>query len=227
MIDIASIEQQYEAVNGDVLTGMAGRDTHITIAAGAVVTLQDVFIVVSGDDWAGITCLGDATLVLKGFNTVKTLYGEYPAVFPAEGATLCIKGPGSLQVSCGGKGAGIGGGYQKACGNITIKSGIIVAQGGYMAAGIGGGYQKSCGDIVLEGTVVISNGGTCAASIGSGFCGQCGSITISDKVVQVTAVKIASGEYANDNIGKGTGGTCGTVNIAPKANIIEESVTIE
>ena len=152
MIDLASIEQQYEAVNGDVLTGMAGRDTHITIAAGAVVTLKDVFIVVSGDDWAGITCLGDATLVLKGSNTVKTLYGEYPAVFPAEGSTLCIKGTGSLQVSCGGKGAGIGGGFQKACGNITITKDVIhvTAIKGDSAQAIGCGYNSSCGTITIE-----------------------------------------------------------------------------
>jgi hypothetical protein len=226
MIDLATIDR-YEAVDGDVLTGMAGQDAHITISAGAVVTLKDAFIVVRGDEWAGLTCDGDATLVLKGYNTIKTLHGEYPALFPAEGATLCIKGRGSLQVICGGKGAGIGGGYQKACGSIAIKGGVIIAQGGYMAAGIGGGYQKDCGDILLEGNVIISNGGMCAAGIGSGFCGRCGSITISNKVVQVTAVRVVSGEYFNDNIGKGVGGSCGTVTIAPDANVIEETVTIK
>ena len=225
MIDL-SLTDQYEALDGDILTGMSGLDARITVAAGAVVTLKNVFIVVRGDDCAGITCQGDATLILEGSNTIKTLHGEYPAIFPAEGATLCIKGAGSLQVSCGGKGAGIGGGYRKACGNISIKSGIVVAQGGYMGAGIGGGYQKGCGDILLEGSVIISNGGMCAAAIGSGFCGQCGAITITNKVVQVTAVKMDNGEYANDHIGKGTGGTCGPVTIAPGANIIEESVTI-
>jgi hypothetical protein len=226
MIDLATIDR-YEAVDGDVLTGMAGQDARITICAGATVTLKDALIVVRGDEWAGLTCEGDATLVLKGSNTVKTLHGEFPALFPAEGSTLCIKGPGSLQVICGGKGAGIGGGYQKACGNIAIKGGIIVAQGGYLAAGIGGGYQRSCGDILLEGSVIISNGGMCAASIGSGFCGHCGSITITDKVVQVTAVRVVSGEYINDNIGKGIGGSCGTVTIAPGANVIEDTVTIK
>lgn len=225
MTDLSTVHE-YLAVDGDTLTGMARQDSHITIAAGAVVTLKDVFLVVRGDDWAGITCKGDATLILEGSNTVKTLYGEYPAIFPAEGSTLCIQGAGSLQVSCGGKGAGIGGGYQKACGNISIKGGIVVAQGGYLAAGIGGGYQRSCGDILLEGIVIISNGGTGAASIGSGFCGQCGSITITDKVVQVTAVRVVNGDFHNDSIGKGTGGTCGPVNIAPDANIIHESVTI-
>ena len=219
-IDLSLIEGCYEAVDGTVLTGVAGPDVYVVIPDGAVVGLKDVSIIVPGDEYAAITCLGDATLILEGANAVKAHHGEFPAVFPAEGKTLTIKGKGSLQASAGGKAAGIGGGYQRACGNIVIKSGVIVAWGGYLSAGIGSGYQRPCGDIVIEGNVVIATGGMGAAAIGGGYCGQCGNITISKKVVQITASRVSTGDIPSDCIGKGAGGKCGTVNIHPDANVI-------
>ena len=219
-IDLSLIEGCYEAEDGTVLTGVAGPDVYVTIPDGAVVGLKDVSIIVPGDEYAAITCLGDATLVLEGSNAVKAHHGEFPAVFPAEGKTLTIKGKGSLQASAGGKAAGIGGGYQRACGSIVIKSGVIVAWGGYLSAGIGSGYQRACGDIVIEGNVVIATGGMGAAAIGGGYCGQCGNITISKKVVQITASRVSTGDIPSDCIGKGAGGKCGTVDIHPDANVI-------
>ena len=219
-IDISLIEGCYEAVDGTVLTGVAGPDVYVVIPDGAVVGLKDVSIIVPGDEYAAITCLGNATLVLEGANAVKAHHGEFPAIFPAEGKTLTIKGKGSLQASAGGKAAGIGGGYQRACGSIVIKSGVIVAWGGYLSAGIGSGYQRPCGDIVIEGNVVIATGGMGAAAIGGGYCGQCGNITISKKVVQITASRVSTGDIPSDCIGKGAGGKCGTVDIHPDANVI-------
>lgn len=219
-IDLSLIEGCYEAVDGTVLTGVAGPGVYVVIPDGAVVGLKDVSIIVPGDEYAAINCQGDATLVLEGANAVKAHHGEFPAVFPAEGKTLTIKGKGSLQASAGGKAAGIGGGYQRACGSIVIKSGVIVAWGGYLSAGIGSGYQRPCGDIVIEGNVVIATGGMGAAAIGGGYCGQCGNITISKKVVQITASRVSTGDIPSDCIGKGAGGKCGTVNIHPDANVI-------
>jgi len=219
-IDLSLIEGCFEAVDGTVLTGVAGPDVSIVVPDGAVVGLRDISLVVPGDECAGITCLGDATLVLEGANAVKAHHGEYPAVFPAEGKTLVIRGRGSLQASAGGKAAGIGGGYQRACGSIHIKNGVIVAWGGYLSAGIGSGYQRACGDITIEGSVVIATGGMGAAAIGGGYCGKCGNITISKKVVQVTASRISTGDIPSDCIGKGAGGRCGTIDIHPDANVI-------
>ena len=55
--------------NGHILFGWGGQNTHVTIADGATVTLIDVNITaISNDDnhqWAGITCLGNATIVLN------------------------------------------------------------------------------------------------------------------------------------------------------------------
>ena len=219
-IDLSLIEGLLEAVDGTVLTGVAGPDVRVTVPDGAMVKLRDVSLVAPGDDYAAITCLGDATLILEGANAVKAHHGEYPAILPAEGKTLTIKGKGSLQASAGGKAAGIGCGYQRSCGSIVIKSGVIVAWGGYMSAGIGSGYQCACGDIIIEGNVVIATGGMGASAIGGGFCGKCGNITIAKKVVQVTASRTSTGDIPSDCIGKGAGGSCGTVDIHPDANVI-------
>ena len=50
---------------------------------------------------------------------------------------------GSLTVSKYGLGAGIGGGYNSSCKNITIRGGSITASS-TSGAGIGGGYNNSC-----------------------------------------------------------------------------------
>ena len=51
--------------DGDVITGNGGGNTHVTIADGATVTLSGVNITVSRDNkWAGITCDGDAVIIL-------------------------------------------------------------------------------------------------------------------------------------------------------------------
>ena len=54
--------------DGNGLTGTGGANTHVTIADGATVTLSGVDITgISTDQshqWAGITCLGDAVIIL-------------------------------------------------------------------------------------------------------------------------------------------------------------------
>lgn len=44
--------------------------------------------------WAGLTCLGDATLILEDGtnNTVKGFHRWYPGIFVPEGKTLTIRG---------------------------------------------------------------------------------------------------------------------------------------
>ena len=124
--------------NGDVLTGTGGENTHVTIASGATVTLSGVNITAILDytshQWAGITCLGDATITLADGTTnfVKGGYYRYPGIYIPENHTLTIQGNGSLQAathersgSGEGSGAGIGGSSSGSCGNIVIKSGKI------------------------------------------------------------------------------------------------------
>ena len=182
------------AQDGETLTGTLAGNYKITIADGATVTLDGVTIngeSVDDDAYkhAGITCEGDATIILSGTNSVKGFYEDYPGIFVPENKTLTIKGDGSLTASSNGFGAGIGGGYEIACGNITIEGGTITATGGVYAAGIGGGEEASCGDITITDgvTSVTATAGEDANSIGAGDGGTCGTISItaaSGKVVQ-------------------------------------------
>ena len=69
----------YTMVDGQIITGSGGANTHITIADGATVTLNGVDIRSIVDDtdhsWAGITCLGSATIILGLPGSSVTLYG--------------------------------------------------------------------------------------------------------------------------------------------------------
>ena len=235
------------------VTGTLGANVQISIAAGATVTLDNVSINAEGTwnsgNWAGITCLGNAIIILKGTNTVKGFNGEYPGIYvpgdalnPANNKTLTIKGTGSLEASSNGVGAGIGGGWQIACGNIEIQSGTVTATGGMAAAGIGsgGGNGDNCGTITISGGKVTAQGGVKGgAGIGSGGDGSCGNIKIEGGNVtanggmfaagigsgnmagcgaititkSVTQVTATKGDAAPYSIGAGDNGTCGTVTI--------------
>lgn len=222
-IDLLTLGGNFTATHGEVLCGTLGGNYKVSIAAGAIVTLDDVII--NGDNpvsypWAGITCEGDATIILKGANTVKGFYAYYPGIYVPEGSTLTILGDGSLNASSNGYGAGIGGGTDINCGNIRIDGGTITAQGGELCAGIGAGGSDdtnvTCGTITITGGKVTAVGGSTAAGIGSGgmvdyYSSTCGDITIASTVESVTATK--GGEFAPYSIGPGFGGSCGTVTI--------------
>ena len=205
--------------NNDVLTGTGGPETHVTIAVGATVTLRGVHITAIPHDfgdvshmWAGITCEGDATIVLEGANVVRGGHEDYPGIFVPVGSTVTIKGKGALDVSSNGNGAGIGGGNYLNCGGISLAGGTITATGGSMAAGIGGGAWAECGDINIGGfTVVTATGGMYAPGIGGGALGFGGSVVITESARCVTAI---SGGDAPYSIGAGAEGECGTVTIA-------------
>ena len=190
-IDLSTVTEDITIEDGLTVTGELSAKVKISIADGATVTLDGITIMgVTGlheYEWAGINCLGDATIILKDGteNTVKGFNESYPGILIPSGKTLTIKGEtkgtGTLSTSSNGEAAGIGGGWFIGCGNINIEGGVITASGGQGAAGIGGGYHASCGNI-----------------------------TITTGVTQVTATK---GAGANNSIGAGNDGTCGTVTI--------------
>ena len=205
--------------DGMTLTGTLSKNYKITIADGATVTLDGVTINGVNDDncnWAGLTCLGDATIILADGteNMVTGFFYMYPGIQAAVGKKLTIQGAGEgkgkLTASSNGYAAGIGGGFQMACGNIEIQGGVITATGGQSAAGIGGAYVAACGNIDITGGTVTATGGQNAAGIGSGSGTSCGAITITDGVTLVTATK---GDGAPYSIGAGNESTCGTVTI--------------
>ena len=112
-VDLSKLTRNYRAIDGDILTGEAGENIGIAISPGAAVTLSDADITQIPNNpnyaYAGITCPGDATLILSGDNTVKGGHTYYPGVYIAQNFTLTIKGTGSMAVqSNNGFGAGIG-----------------------------------------------------------------------------------------------------------------------
>ena len=166
-------------------------------------TIENVNINATGS--AGIICSGNATINLEGANTVIASTKDYPAVqVGATGKTLTIGGSGSLNAKAYNLAAGIGGGQNVDCGNITINGGTITATGGINAAGIGSGLGNSingsCGIITINGGTVTATGGNAAAGIGGGQYGRYGSIVISNGITSVTATP---GYEAPVPIGKG------------------------
>ena len=239
-VDLSKLTADYEAQDGEVLTGTLdgkAQPYKITIADGATVTLDGVTINgVSSSDvkWAGITCLGDATIILKdgSKNTVKGFYEDYPGIQAGPtGKTLVIKGEdqgtGSLDASPydGGTehsyGAGIGGGLDISCGDINIQGGVITVTGGYGAAGIGigegyGEENVSCATITISGGNVTATGGHGAAGIGGGYAYQygvtCGAITISGGTVTAAGGDNAAGIGSGESY-SGKTNTCGDITI--------------
>ena len=193
--------------NGETITGtLTDEDDYytcatITIEDGAIVTLKDVEInpdgnLSSGSGISGITCAGNATIILEGTNTVKG-FGR-SGIEVKSGYTLTILGTGTLNASGYNtvSGAGIGG-----KGNIVIMGGTINATGTSGAAGIGGIMNESCGNITISGGTINATGGSYSdqyhgAGIGGGASysiDNTTSITITSGVEKVTATRGGDG----------------------------------
>ena len=191
-------------LDGQTLSGQGGENTHVTIADGATVTLNGVTITSITNDadhsWAGITCEGDATIILAK-NTTNAVTGgnNGPGIFVPEGKTLTIQGSGALAATGVGNAAGIGGSKQDNCGNIIIEGGNITATGGSESAGIGSGSLHSCGDITISGGTINTTGGQRGAGIGAANGdysyqnSSCGNITISGGSITANGGKWAAG----------------------------------
>ena len=193
IVDLSTLTGDMEARNGQTLTGTLACNVKVSIADGATVTLRDATINGRNKNafrWAGITCPGNATLVLEGENSVRGFQRMFPGIHIAQGKTLTIRGEGSLDAGSNGYGAAIGGGSSMDCGNIVIEGGTITAEGGNEAAGIGGGGYAACGNITITSdvtSVTATKGDGAKHSIGAGADGSCGTVTIFDKVGAVSA----------------------------------------
>ena len=212
--NLASLTKDYEAQDGDVLTGALPAAYHLSIANNATVTLYNVSISDSGKP--GITCNGNATLMLSGSNSVSSTNINYSGIDVPSGKTLTIGGVGSIVATGGNHAAGIGGGNKTAsynsCGNIRITSGTVTAiggnngAGGYGGAGIGGGYNSSCGDIEITGGTVTATGAQGGAGIGNGSGAvTCGNIRITSGTITATGGNYKTGGYGGAGIGGGDG----------------------
>ncbi len=224
-IDLSMLTGDYVAQNGDVLTGTLSGYYKISIAPGATVTLSNATIpgrnaTDENTPWAGITCLGDATIFLADGteNYVKGYNDDYPAILagPAgetkdKNTTLTICGTGTLKTVVYGLAAGIGSGKNQIVGNIRIEGGTIIARGGVSGAGIGCGNSSegttSCGDITITSGDITATGGDFAAGIGSGNEATCGDINIIGGGITATGGDLAAG------IGSGLLASCGDISI--------------
>ena len=193
IVDLSTLTGDMEARNGQTLTGTLACNVKVSIADGATVTLRDATINGRNKNafrWAGITCPGNATLVLEGENSVRGFQRMFPGIHIAQGKTLTIKGSGTLDAGSNGYGAGIGGGSSIDCGHIVIEGGTISAEGGNEAAGIGGGGYAACGNITITSGVTrltAIKGDGAKHSIGAGADGSCGKVTVGGKEGAVSA----------------------------------------
>ena len=212
-IDLSTVTTDITVPDGFTLTGTLDGAHKISIADGATVTLDGVTIVGDHGDWyqyAGITCLGDAIIILKDgkTNTVNGNYGDYPGIQAGDAdKTLTITGTGSLIAHSNGTGAGIGSVRDQTCGNIVISGGTITATNDHYGAGIGSGYNGVCGTITISGGTIMATGGNAAAGIGSGYVASCDAITISGGTITATGGNNAAG------IGSGESSSCGNITI--------------
>jgi hypothetical protein len=252
-IDLSTVTASKTAQDGDVLTGTLDGTTQkykISIADGATVTLDGVSVngvtdgaadaSLSTVNWAGLTCEGNATIILKEgtTNTVRGFYHRCPGIFVPQGYTLTIDGPGTLNASgsisteanhvdksgnlitCA---PGIGSAVLVTAGNIVINGGTINATGGWASASIGGNFLTGCGNITITGGTVNAMGSLAAAGIGGGWVASCGDIAITGGTINATG-----GDYINSDatgndggpaIGGSPCGSCGTITIGGTANV--------
>lgn len=219
--------------DGDAVTGLldgkskSSQRLKISIADGASVILKGVDIQGYNDnnfEWAGLTCAGDATIILAdgSTNTVNGFYRDYPGIFIAEDKTLTIQGSGSLTATGGGAansyGAGIGGAQNIACGKIVIEGGTVTATGG-AGAGIGSGRYSSCGAISISGTANVTATSAHGAGIGGGYGDSTEPSTCGDISISGTANVTATGAGGGAGIGGGNRGSVGAISISGTANV--------
>ena len=129
-----------------------------------------------------------------------------------EGNALTIwgqqKGNGELKAQdVGTYCAGIGGGYGKSGGNITVAGGNIIVTAYSAGAGIGGGAYGNGGMITIKGGEIEAEGGEAGAGIGGGGYGNGGTITITGGKIKAKGINGGAG------IGGGRQGAGGTIKI--------------
>lgn len=189
--NVTVVESSMTAWNGGwyVVNGAVTIDDRVTVSGGVHLILAD-----------------NASLTVNG--GINVAESNSFSVY----AQSVGKNMGTLTVTGGGYGAGIGGRNGdrngSSCGNITIHGGSVAATGGDEAAGIGGGVFGSGGNITINGGNVTATGGENAAGIGGGQGGSGGNITINGGTVTATSVTpLGAG------IGGGANGSGGNITI--------------
>ena len=209
-VDLSTLTEDYTFKDGDVLTGtLDGTKTVIklSVAPGAKVILSGAQIL--GKDqgqfvnkWAGLTCLGNATIILDGENTVRSFNRNFPCIQAGpEGSKLIVAGDGKLTTE-GSSLAGIGSTENITCGDIEIQGGDLTLKDSDL--GIGSEGYSSCGNITISGGIISTQGG--GVGIGCKGYGSCGNITISGGTIMAQGDNVGIGCYEYES-------SCGDITI--------------
>lgn len=212
------------------ITGSTTSNT-ITVNGGDVtITLKNVSVTSNGGCAFDIQS-GNVTLILEdGTTNSFTSAGNYAGIRVAEGASLTIRGNGTLNATAKKpsdntrSGAGIGGNYNSNAGSITIESGTIFAKSEGDGAGIGGGHTDSSGKYAKFQSITISGGKVTAEAGGNGAgigCGcwatTMGTITISGGEIHA---KSTSKDKKSFDIGYGHRNSDFTSNITISGGVV-------
>ena len=192
----------------------------INTGVEANLTLENATIKTAGGSAIHLFSGAKLNLTLIGDN-ILTGTQNYAGLDVREGQTLVItkESTGTLDVTSGKHGAGIGGGDGQSGGTIIIQGGTVKATGSNSGAGagIGGGYNGNGGTISIHGGTIEARGGWWGAGIGGGAADG-GTITISGGTVKATAVGGGSG------IGGGLSGDGGHISISGgTVNVVGET----
>jgi len=156
----------------------------ITQSTTANLTIKNLNIT---NETGGAITFGNATgnkLTLAGKNVLKT--SDTWAAVVNIGGGLTIDGTGSLDVTAGTQGSGIGfRSYDNSTANLIINGGNITVTA-HKGASIGSGCNGSIGNITINGGTVTAASED-GASIGAGFYGSVGNIIITGGTVTATA----------------------------------------
>ena len=129
--------------DGYIITGSTTSNT-VTVSGTQNITLQNATIDLSDGRFCAfdIGDGGNVTLTLEGVNTIKS-GTSCAGIEVLDGETLEITGTGSLTVTGGQYGAGIGTGETNdggfSCGSVVISGGSVWATGGEYGAKVGQG----------------------------------------------------------------------------------------
>lgn len=217
-VNVSDITDTEYTVSGNVYLKGDGqsKDLKLTMEAGAKLTIEDVVLAPTTEGNA-ITCQGDATITLKGNNTLTGRYVDgwdgYSGIF-VESGTLIINGDNETKLIAKGAGfnsAGIGATNGA---NITINGGYIVANQDGVGQASGIGSAGTCGAITINGGIIESWGGSYSAGIGGSNSGECGNIIITGGNIK------AYGGLQSPGIGNGDDASCGDITISGANTVV-------
>ena len=200
VVDLSQLTQNYEAKDGDILTGTLPRNIALKMGENASITLRDAVVNNRNNNHTpGIQThwRGTNTITLEGDN--KIVGSNDPGIMVCGGTRLVIKGEGSLYV-LGTVGSAIGCRGWWSAGWIDIQGGNITAIGGSGCAAIGTADSEperlrgvlvegisDCRGITISGGTIEAIGGEFAAGIGGGYGGECEAILITSGIKKITA----------------------------------------